>query len=42
MWHHILIQIGHDHERARENQKYHKHAKRERLDIAGLSGPVVM
>ena len=33
MWHHILIQVGHDHERTCEDQEHDEHAKRERQDI---------
>jgi hypothetical protein len=32
MCHHILIQVGHDHERPREDQEYYEHAKGERQE----------
>ena len=30
MHHHVLVQVGHDHERPSEDQKYDQHAERER------------
>src|SRR6516165_3426774 len=35
MWHHILVQIGHNHEGPCEDQEYDEHAKRERQDVVG-------
>src|SRR5215471_21692826 len=33
MWHHVRIQVGHDHERSGEDQEYDEHAERERQNI---------
>ena len=35
MRHHILVQVGHDHERSCEDEEHDEHAKRERQDVVG-------